>query len=131
MKQPKVFLGILVLIGIVIVVSMQEYPDSPNGNDTPVAFCIDCIPGYIGGGCTYVDENTGETVQPEGCFPYDTTKTKQFCSDADREVDACIEIYQPVCGSDARTYPNSCFACINQNVAFFLEGECSDVILSQ
>jgi len=105
--------------------SLQDYSEETDGGS--VAICVDCAPGHIGGGCTYVDKNTGETVQPKGCFQYDTRKEKHFCSDESRKADACIEIYQPVCGSDARTYSNSCFACINQNVFFYLEGECSEV----
>ena len=82
--------------------------DIPNGGQ--IAICIDCVPGHIGGGCTYTDKNTGVAVQPKECVTYDTTKTKSFCVDTDRNVDGCIEIYQPVCGNDARTYANSCFS---------------------
>jgi len=35
---------------------------------------------------------------------------------------ACIEIFQPVCGTDGVTYSNSCFA---QNVEIAHEGECT------
>ena len=36
---------------------------------------------------------------------------------------ACIEIYQPVCGCDQKTYPNSCYAGIN-GLTQWTEGEC-------
>lgn len=61
---------------------------------------------------------------------------KTFCTSEQRGKDVCIEIYQPVCGwSDpekiqcitypcASTYSNSCFACIDENVLYFTEGEC-------
>ena len=61
---------------------------------------------------------------------------KTFCTQEQRNVDACIEIYQPVCGwSDpekiqcikhpcANTYSNSCFACTDENVLYYTEGEC-------
>jgi len=59
-----------------------------------------------------------------------------FCSDESRNADACIEIYQPVCGWNdpekikcirfpcASTYSNSCFACMNPDVLYWTEGEC-------
>ncbi len=125
---PKLVVALLLIVGGVIATTFyftQTQVDRYNG---PIALCIDCISGYIGGGCTYTDKNTGETIQPKGCFAYDTTKSKHTCSEESKKAEFCIEIYQPVCGSDAKTYPNSCFACINQNVAFYIDGECSDVI---
>lgn len=35
----------------------------------------------------------------------------------------CIEIYQPVCGCDQKTYSNSCFAKIN-GLSEWTEGAC-------
>lgn len=48
------------------------------------------------------------------------------CSPSDKKSGFCIEIYEPVCGSDEQTYSNSCFACQSENVAFWTEGECSN-----
>lgn len=65
-----------------------------------------------------------------------TDLKRNFCDVESRNADACIEIYQPVCGwSDpekircvtypcASTYSNSCFACQDQNVKYWTEGEC-------
>ncbi len=48
------------------------------------------------------------------------------CEPGDRNADACIEIYQPVCGMPInQTFSNSCFACINEDVIYYIEGECS------
>jgi len=59
-----------------------------------------------------------------------------FCKDDQRDVDACIEIYQPVCGwfdseqiqciryPCASTFPNSCFACQDSKVEYYTQGEC-------
>jgi hypothetical protein len=61
---------------------------------------------------------------------------RTYCTGEDRLVDACIEIYQPVCGwfdtgkircvtyPCAITFSNSCFACQDENVAYWTEGEC-------
>jgi hypothetical protein len=65
----------------------------------------------------------------------DENLTKNYCTQEQRNADACIEIYQPVCGWNneniqcirypcAQTYSNSCFACIDENVAYWTEGEC-------
>lgn len=46
-----------------------------------------------------------------------------------RNVDACIEIYQPVCGNidgqPQKTFSNSCNACANPLVISHTKGECS------
>lgn len=58
------------------------------------------------------------------------------CSPEQRNIDACIEIYQPVCGTVQvqcitepcdpvkETFSNSCFACQNPLVTSYTEGEC-------
>ena len=58
------------------------------------------------------------------------------CLSEQRNVDACIEIYQPVCGKVnvecittpcdpvEKTFSNSCFACTNSFVESYTEGEC-------
>ena len=122
MKSPLLVLGILLLL---VAIFLGFYAFYDEGNQQ--AICIDCVIGSLGGGCTYIDDN-GVMIQPEDCIPYDMSLTVNNCSEESREADACIEIYQPVCGNDARTYANSCFACMNKMVAFYLEGECSGVI---
>ena len=58
------------------------------------------------------------------------------CLPEQRNVDACIEIYQPVCGTVnvqcvttpcdpvQETYANSCKACMNSLVSSYTKGEC-------
>jgi hypothetical protein len=58
------------------------------------------------------------------------------CLDEQRDVDACIEIYQPVCGivnvqcvttpcdPIKETFSNSCKACSNSLVSSYVKGEC-------
>jgi len=48
------------------------------------------------------------------------------CEPENRNADACIEIYQPVCGMPInQTFSNSCFACIDESVMYHIGGECS------
>jgi hypothetical protein len=63
---------------------------------------------------------------------------EQTCTDEDRRADACIEIYQPVCGwydvqevqcvtwPCANTFSNSCFACLDEQVGYWTPGECPE-----
>ena len=60
------------------------------------------------------------------------------CTEESRNADACIEIYQPVCGWNdpekiqcikfpcASTYSNSCFACADENVLYYTKGVCPE-----
>ncbi len=50
---------------------------------------------------------------------------KIYCIEAQRQADSCIEIYQPVCGfPSGQPFSNYCFACVNQTIEYYLEGEC-------
>ena len=68
--------------------------------------------------------------------PLDLVVTE--CLPEQRDVDACIEIYQPVCGTvnvqcvttpcdpTEETFANSCKACTNSLVSSYTNGECAD-----
>ena len=82
-------------------------------------------PIFNGGGC-------------DGCYdlPYPDTSDEIKCLPEQRNVDACIEIYQPVCGfvnvecvtapcdPVVETFENSCKACSNERVEGYVEGVC-------
>ncbi|MEK6819442.1 MAG: hypothetical protein AABY10_05940, partial [Nanoarchaeota archaeon] len=65
-----------------------------------------------------------------------TDSTQNFCSTQSRDRSVCAEIYQPVCGwfnaanvqcikyPCAETFSNGCFACLNQDVEYWTQGEC-------
>ena len=41
------------------------------------------------------------------------------------EFSVCIEIYQPVCGCDGVTYPNSCYAANFNGIKSYTNGSCN------
>ena len=73
-----------------------------------------------------------------GCGCEVVNDRKNFCPPESRNADACIEIYQPVCGWNdpekiqcikfpcANTYSNSCFACMDENVLYYTKGICPE-----
>ncbi len=51
--------------------------------------------------------------------------TKTYCTEKSRNAGACIEIYTPVCGLPVKqTFSNSCFACLNTDVKYYVPGKC-------
>lgn len=71
-------------------------------------------------------------------YPKSNGKLKAIdCLLEQRNVDMCIEIYQPVCGQMQvecikapcymvkKTFANSCKACMNSRVLSYTEGECA------
>jgi hypothetical protein len=61
-----------------------------------------------------------------------------LCTQEMREPQACIDLYDPVCGwfdpqktgciefPCAQTYSNSCYACVNEEVLYWTDGECPE-----
>lgn len=80
--------------------------------------------------CSMICEGPADEHMPP--VPVEST----FCTPESRSVDACIEIYQPVCGFTQvecitapcdpvpETYSNSCFACSNDRVISYTNGAC-------
>ena len=56
------------------------------------------------------------------------TNHVEHCDEIFRGSDICYELYMPVCGFDAdgkyERYVNNCFACINSNVQYTVDGNC-------
>ena len=46
------------------------------------------------------------------------------CKQEERNTNACIEIYDPVCANNHKTYSNGCFACQDLEVDYYRKGEC-------
>lgn len=57
-------------------------------------------------------------------------EAKKYCTPESREGDTCITLYDPVCGYFADqtkdTYSNSCFACLDQEVEYWIAEECEE-----
>lgn len=86
-----------------------------------------CAPGFeqfdnkCGCGC----EKSGAVEQEEN-----------LCTPESRKAEACIDLYQPVCGwfnpekiqcikyPCAQTFSNICYACTDEKVLYWTEGEC-------
>lgn len=51
---------------------------------------------------------------------------KNYCTESSRNANMCIEIYEPVCGFPIeKNYSNSCFACMDKSVEYYIAGGCS------
>lgn len=53
-----------------------------------------------------------------------------YCKPEQREGDVCTQQYDPVCGfkydNSRETFSNNCKACLNEQVDFYVPGECKE-----
>jgi hypothetical protein len=61
-----------------------------------------------------------------------------YCTINQRNATVCMSLYAPVCGyvqvecittpcdPVQETFPNSCVACLNENVLYYMGGECNE-----
>lgn len=83
------------------------------------------------------DGSTVSRTGPNCEFAECSTPEKKLCTSESRLAEMCGEIYAPVCAAVRvecvttpcnpvpRTYSNECFACMNERVLSFQDGECS------
>lgn len=83
-------------------------------------------------------------VEPEpDLLPSDIVNLSSFpgfCSEESKGIDACLDIYEPVCAIVAilcveepcdavsETFPNACTACKDWRVGFYTEGACGEAM---
>lgn len=112
--------------------------EAPNSPDTPVESPDQVMCPMDAKQCP--DGSFVSRVAPSCAFAEcpagDTPKQSVMCTPEQREAEACIEIYAPVCAKQEvqcikapcdpvpTTYPNSCFACAEDRVISYTEGAC-------
>jgi len=125
-KKSKLLIIVLIisLMFIIALLIILFLPTSPQACTAEAKLCPD---GTAVG-------RTGPNCEFESCP--DVKENRVYCTEEQKQADACIEIYQPVCGySDpekikclvypcASTYSNSCFACMAEDVLYWVDGIC-------
>jgi hypothetical protein len=75
--------------------------------------------------CNEDEKNIGKVIgfiSPNICCVPDNVYA---CTEESREGDFCITLYEPVCGYPLELdFSNNCFACLNERIEYYIEGEC-------
>ena len=116
-----------------------DFQKCPENNNQPVGctkeakLCPDgSSVGRVGPNCDFQkcpeDGNTPKENKSE--------MEKHYCNPGDKNGEVCFELYAPVCGwlnpakiqciryPCARTFSNSCFACMDKDVIYWTDEEC-------
>lgn len=150
MKKEKAFILIILVVICVLIVRLIINENGwicVNGDwvehgtpssEKPTRYCLD---GEIGNfkECVAAGNPVMESY-PRKCNANNQTFTEiieNFCINGENS-DVCTNIYEPVCGfvevqcitapcpPIQQTFSNSCFACQNKNVLYWIEGECDE-----
>jgi len=113
-----------------------EFPDTPTSSNEPPATACPADAKQCSDG-TYV-ARTGAACEFAACPTENGGSSASIvCTPEQRQAEACIELYAPVCAAVEvqcvttpcnpvpTTYSNSCFACAEDRVVSYTEGECA------
>jgi hypothetical protein len=91
----------------------------------------DGTPVKVSEGCPEGEEAIANVLGfkvPYFCCAVNGEKQKNYCTPESRQADMCIQVHNPVCGwfadGGSETYYNSCRACMEDTVEYWIEGEC-------
>jgi hypothetical protein len=105
---------IVIVLGVLVIVGLNS-EERVIGGDEDEHGCL------ISAGYSW-----NETKQK--CVREWEERNKVYCKEGQRNVDVCITLYDPVCGYDFQgekeMYSNSCLACQNENIEYWVKGEC-------
>ena len=137
MKKRKWLLIILIIIVLVLAIRLITQEDDwicvdgawveqgISDSAKPVGYCVD---GKVDNFKECVAEgNPAMESYPRQCIHNNQTFTEiieNFCSSEDIGA-LCMTLYDPVCGYPVKeTFSNSCFACQEQEIVYWIQGEC-------
>ena len=107
------------------------YKDSDFEQKNPELACDDSIhaPVCANDWKTYVNDCYAcvePLVETYTFWECETDSKFIICTPEQKNADICTMQYEPVCGSDSRTYWNSCVACQSETVESYTQWECED-----
>lgn len=78
-------------------------------------------------GVTYGNKCAAEAAC--AIIAYEGECVRNYCTEEQKEAEICILLYAPVCGYNSNydvvdTFSNGCFACVDSNVEFWIDGDC-------
>jgi inhibitor of cysteine peptidase len=69
-----------------------------------------------------IDEDTNSEESTDS--GNETELEKIYCTEEQKQTEACYLIYAPVCGDNGVTYGNDCAACSSKEIEYYMDGEC-------
>ena len=138
MKKRKWWLIILIFIILILVIRLAVKGDvwvcvdgewiehgTPHSKK-PLGYCVEGevnnFKECVGAGNPIMESYPRKCIHDNQTF---TEIIENFCT-TENITDICITLYEPVCGYPVeKTFTNSCFACQNSEVIYWVGGECS------
>lgn len=136
MKKTKWWLIILLILILVLIIRLVSQYNGwvcvdgewvkrgdPN-TEKPQTYCsdgkVDNFKECVARGNPVMESYPRQCIHKNQTF---VELIENFCTEETREI--CMTLYDPVCGYPLQnTFSNSCFACQNTEIVYWVQGEC-------